>query len=106
MSDSKEQPNSVDAASRPSQCSTLHEHVAMVVGEVGIFGMLAVLHDYFDRNGSRYETYSVIQNELRRFDCELRIAVDAVDPVIDRELSEELAVERRDAHGITELNNR
>ena len=77
-----------------------------VVGQVGVFGALALLHDCFDRNSSRYETFPVIQREIRRFDKELREAVEAVDPEIDREVAEELAAERRYTHRITELAHR
>ncbi len=95
-----------DRGSGACDGSPLSSMIEKVVGEVGIFGTLALIHDRFDRNPSQYETYPVIQSELRRFDRELRLAVEAVDPVIDREVAEEAAAERRYTHGITELIDR
>ena len=105
-SNESELPDSESATCSSHGSTPLDCFMANVVGEVGIFGTLAVLHDYFDRNLSCYETYPVIQRELRRFDRELRVAVEAVDPVIDREVAEEAAAERRYQHQITELIDR
>jgi len=99
-------PERANEAPVQSRCSPLISLIDKVVGEVGIFGTLALIHDRFNKNPARYETYPVIQRELRRFDRELRVAVEAVDPVIDREVAAEAAAERRYTHGITELIDR
>jgi len=89
-----------------TDCSTLLVQMRAIVGEVGVFGTLALLHDVFDRNPGQYETYPVIQKELIRFDLELRINVTRADSLIDHEISEELFVERRLTNRLVELPDR
>lgn len=82
--------------------------VEFACGEVGLFGVLAALYDRFEetRNTSRYETWRVIQNEIRRFDAELREALKPVENPIDEEVEAEMNAERFQSHGIIPLCDR
>jgi hypothetical protein len=82
------------------------ENVSNALGEVGILGVLALLHDCLDVNQSQYETFPVIQRELRRCDRKIRLAVEEVEDPIDTEVREKVTEERTNAHDIVELINR
>jgi hypothetical protein len=76
------------------------------LGAVGIFGVLAVMHDCFEQNYSGYETYPVIQKAIREFDTELHKLTDAVEDPLDKEVCEEVSKERFKKFGIVELQDR
>lgn len=84
----------------------VHQLMNNVVGEVGVFGALALLHDYFGNNPAGYETYPEIQAELVRFEAELMEVIKAVDDPVDREVSEEESGERFLKHEVMPLSMR
>jgi len=93
-------------ADKNSKQMTIQESMEKLVGEVGIFGALSLLHDCFDRNPAQYETYPVVQRELKRFDSELRTSLSEVEDPIDHEVCEELSIKRFETHGIVPLGER
>lgn len=77
-----------------------------VVGEVGIFGALAVLHDHFEHNPSCYRTFPLIQKHLKKLDRELRAEMEAIEDPEDLKLTMESTAEGCREHGVIQLTDR
>lgn len=67
--------------------------VDAAVADVGVHGVLAILHDCFTRNLSRFESYPIIQKRLTEFDAALAKELEAVLDPLDQEAEAELRKE-------------
>lgn len=90
----------------PDAPTAIRQELKSVVSKVGVFGTLALLHDLLDKNPGGYETYPVMQSELRYCSLCMHRAVEAVSDPIDDDAECELIAERRRQYGIVELHDR
>ena len=79
-----------------------------IVGEVGVFGALTLVHHAFDRDvfGQHiHKTYPVIQEQLSYFSEHLQACCDMVDAPMDSDVYREFVKERFEKHGIRALHD-
>lgn len=77
------------------------------IGEIGIHGILAMIHDNFNVNFQAYESYPEIQKCLVQIDCSMKIRCDEVLTKEDIQVDEQGGgAYRMDYHGIEPLYKR
>lgn len=80
--------------------------VRHAIGQVGLFGVIAIMFDYFGKNPSGYQSWRWIQFAIRQFDQHSRDLLEIVEDPIDAEVDREESVERNRKWGIVELRDR